>query len=319
MSPLSDKPFLIAYHDSAADSGRMDAWQARLQPFLPGIKLVPLASDAAEQAMAACVWAPPIGRLAALPHLKGVISLGQGVDHILRDDSLPEAMPIVRLVDPDMAQALGHWVTLAVLSKIRKAADYRALAQRQSFRPLPQTEASEVKIGLYGVGAIGGEVARQLQSLGLDVTGYVTQPRSDSSIRLLHGQAGLDEMLSSMDIHICVMPLTADNRGFFDKERFSQMKIGAYIINAGRGAHIIEDDLLASIHAGHLSGACLDVFHTEPLPDDHAFWQSPHIEIWPHVAAQTNPRTASEQIANAILAFEEGRDANNLVDRVRGY
>ena len=319
MNALSDKPMIVAYHDSAADTGRMDAWQARLQPYLPNLKLVPLSSEAAEEAMAACVWAPPLGRLASLPHLKGVVSLGQGVDHILCDDSLPETMPIVRLIDTDMAQALAHWVVLAVLSKIRKAADYRALAKRQEFRPLPQTEAGEVKIGLYGVGAIGTEVARQLISLGLDVTGYVNSPRVQADMPYLWGEKGLDEMLSSMDIHICVMPLTDDNRGFFNAARFAQMKVGAYIINAGRGAHIIEDDLLGAINAGHLSGACLDVFQTEPLPETHAFWQSPHIEIWPHVAAQTNPRTASEQIANALRAFDEGHKAANLVDRNKGY
>ena len=319
MTSLSDKQMIVAYHDSAADTGRMDAWQARLQPYLPGITLVPLSSEAAERAMAACVWAPPLGRLARLSQLKGVVSLGQGVDHILRDDSLPDTLPIVRLIDPDMAQALAHWVTLAVLSKLRKASDYRALAKRQEYRPLPQTEASELKIGLYGVGASGTEVARQLTSLGFDVTGYVNSPRPDDQISYLWGKDGLDKMLASMDFHICVMPLTDDNRGFFNQAVFDQMKIGAYMINAGRGAHIVEDDLLSAIQSGHLSGACLDVFQTEPLPADHAFWHSPHIEIWPHVAAQTNPRTASDQIAKALLAFDEGRRAANLVDRTKGY
>ena len=115
------------------------------------------------------------------------------------------------------------------------------------------------------------------------------------------------------------MPLTDDNHGFFNRDRFATMKIGAYFINAGRGSHVIEDDLLAAVSSGHLAGASLDVFVTEPLPEDHPFWDHPHIEIWPHVAAQTNPDTASQQVAEALWAFHQGRRPDNLVDIIKGY
>lgn len=319
MSVLCEDELIVGYYDDAADAARLEAWQARLQPYLPAIKLVPLASASSKKAMAVTVWKPPLGLLAKMPHIKGVISLGQGVDHIFRDDSLPADLPVVRLVDPDMSVALGHWVCLAVLEKCRKASDYRVLASRREFRPLPQTDARAVKIGVYGVGAIGREVVRQLVGLGFDVTGYNRTARASDIIPYHHGADGLALMLSEMDIHVCLMPLTDETRGFFNRERFAQMKVGAFIINAGRGGHIIEDDLLAAINAGHLSGASLDVFETEPLPQDHAFWSHPHISIWPHVAAQTNPQTASAQVAQALLDFHEGRVPANLVDKNKGY
>ena len=319
MSVLSQERLIVGYYDDAADASRLEAWQARLQPFLPAIQLVPITSDAAQEAMAVTVWKPPIGQIAKMLHLKGIISLGQGVDHILQDESLPNHLPIIRLVDPDMSIALGHWVCLAVLEKCRKASDYRILAERREFRPLPQTNALALKIGVYGVGAIGSEVVRQLVALGFDVTGYNRSPRKADIISYHHGSDGLSVMLKEMDIHICLMPLTADTTGFFNKARFAEMKVGAYIINAGRGGHIIEEDLLAAINSGHLSGASLDVFAQEPLPADHGFWGHPHITIWPHVAAQTNPQTASLQVAQALLALQEGREPANVVDRQRGY
>ena len=320
MAVLTNDTLIVAYYDDAADASRMEAWQARLQPFLPAIQLVPIYSDLAQEAMAITAWKPPLGRIAQLPNLKGIISLGQGVDHIFRDETIPDALPLVRLVDPDMSVALGHWVCLAVLEKCRKASDYRALAKRREFRPLPQTNARDLKIGVYGVGAIGYEVARQLSALHFDVHGYVTTQREDDAHLSYHwGPDGLNTMITDMDMHICLMPLTDDTRGFFHKDVFQAMKVGAYFINAGRGGHVVEDDLLQALNQGHLSGASLDVFDVEPLPDDHGFWDHPHITIWPHVAAQTNPQTAAEQVANALLAFHENREAANQVDKKRGY
>ena len=319
MSVLCDDKLVVGYYDGAADASRIEAWQARLQPYLPSVKLVPLTSRAADEAMAVMVWNPPIGQLANMPQIKGVISLGQGVDHILRDDSLPSHLPIVRLIDHDMSVALGHWVCLSVLEMCRHAKDYRALALRREFRPLPQIDARSLKIGVYGVGAIGHEVVRQLRALSFDVTGYASRPHPDKEYRVLSGEDGLAQMLSEMDVHICVMPLTDETKGFFHKDRFEAMKVGAYFINAGRGKHVIENDLLAAIVGGHLSGASLDVFETEPLPQDHPFWDNPHITIWPHVAAQTNPETASEQIAHALWAFHTGTTPENQIHRQKGY
>ena len=316
---LSDEPLIVGYYDDAADAARLNAWQARLQPYLPALRLVPLTSDDAQNAMAVTVWKPPLGHIARLPNLRGIISLGQGVDHIFRDETIPHHLPVVRLVDPDMSVALAHWVCLAVLEKCRKASDYRVLAARREFRPLPQIDATKLKIGVYGVGAIGAEVVRQLVALGFDVTGYARSPRQADLISYHHGADGLERMLQDMDIHVCLMPLTHETKGFFNAARFAKMKVGAYLINAGRGGHVREEDLLAAINSGHLSGASLDVFEVEPLPQTHPFWGHPHITIWPHVAAQTNPQTAAEQVARALLAFAEGIQPDNVVDKARGY
>ena len=121
-------------------------------------------------------------------------------------------------------------------------------------------------------------------------------------IKAAHGKDGFATLLATCDIHVCVLPLTAETTDLFDASAFSQMKQGAYFINGGRGKQVVEPDLLAAIRSGHLAGACLDVFVEEPLPPQHPFWEEPAITIWPHVAAQTNPDTAGDQVAAAIMA-----------------
>ncbi len=91
------------------------------------------------------------------------------------------------------------------------------------------------------------------------------------------------------------------------------------MVNAGRGNHIVEDDLIAALESGQLSGAVLDVFHDEPLPPDHPFWRHARIIVTPHVAAETNPPTALAIIRDGIQCFEAGLPVANIVDLNRGY
>ena len=100
---------------------------------------------------------------------------------------------------------------------------------------------------------------------------------------------------------------------------FDQLAKGAFIINGGRGPQLVEDDLLDAIDRGQIAGAALDVFATEPLPASHPFWAHPAITVWPHVAAQTNPETAAQQVAAAITAIMAGQEPDNRVDWQRGY
>ena len=170
------------------------------------------------------------------------------------------------------------------------------------------------------MGAIGLEIARHLAGLGFDVSGWSRSERQfPEPIKSVHGRKGFENLLASCDIHVCILPLTPETTDLFDGRSFTQMKKGAYFINGGRGKQVVETDLLAAIRSGHLAGACLDVFATEPLPADHPFWEEPAITIWPHVAAQTNPDTAADQVAAAITAAANNQPLFNLVDKKRGY
>jgi len=310
----------IAYYDGSDSDEKHQFWANCLSQRLGPVRLIGLMDAEAEEAEIGLVWYPPKGRLAQLKHIKLIISLGQGVDHLMQDKGLPDKAEIVRLVDPDMSHALSQWVILNLLDHLRDGPSYRENARQRRWQGLAQRQTQDMAVAVYGMGAIGQVIAQRLVSLGFKVSGWTRTARQFSApISSASGEAGFHHLLGSCDVHICILPLTEETTNLFDAQAFSAMPKGAYFINAGRGRQVVEADLLAAIQSHHLAGACLDVFVTEPLPDKHPFWDEPAITIWPHVAAQTNPDTAADQVARAIQSVINGQKPDNLVDKKRGY
>ena len=311
---------LIAYHDGDETDERQHGWQMRLAAYLPGCQLVPLADKAADDAEIALVWGPPDGRLAELSQLKLAVSLGQGVDHLMVPGKLPDDIPLIRIVDPDMSHALSQWVILAALDHLRDGPMYREQARQRIFSSHSQRQTRGLPLAVYGMGAIGSMIATRLADIGFQVHGWSRSERPQAGvITMHHGHAGFDKLLSTCQLHVCILPLTGETWHIFGADAFAAMPRGAYFINGGRGAQVDEAALLQAIVSGHIAGATLDVFEHEPLPDNHPFWGESRITIWPHVAAQTNPETAAQQVADAIMAVQAGHVPANLVDRQRGY
>ena len=311
---------LIAYHDGDKTDERQHGWQMRLTAYLPGCQLVPLADNAADDAEIALVWGPPDGRLAELSQLKLAVSLGQGVDHLMVPGKLSDDIPLIRIVDPDMSHALSQWVILAALDHLRDGPMYREQARQRIFSSHSQRQTRGLPLAVYGMGAIGSMIATRLADIGFQVHGWSRSERPQAGvITMHHGHAGFDKLLSTCQLHVCILPLTDETWHIFGADAFAAMPRGAYFINGGRGAQVDEAALLQAIVSGHIAGATLDVFEHEPLPDNHPFWDESRITIWPHVAAQTNPETAAQQVADAIMAVQAGHVPANLVDRQRGY
>jgi glyoxylate/hydroxypyruvate reductase A len=133
------------------------------------------------------------------------------------------------------------------------------------------------------------------------------------------GAAALDAFLARTEILVCLMPLTDATRGILGATTFDRLPHGAGLINAGRGGHLVEADLLAALASGRIAEAVLDVFEPEPLPPDHPFWQHPRIVVTPHVAARTNPVTAAEAMAANLRRLAAGDIFPDRVDPELGY
>ena len=310
----------IAYHDGTPDDVNRTLWAERLTARLGHIRLVPLSTPQAEDALIALVWHPPVGRLRKLNQLRLIVSLGQGVDHLFSDPHLPDNVPVVRLVDSNMSHALSQWVILALLDHLRDGPAYRKAAAERRFESLPQRQTEQMPVAVYGLGAIGSVIAHRLAALGFAVQGWSRQPRDlGPLIQTYHGPQGFDNIVSHCTAHICILPLTAQTDGLFSADVFAAMPAGSYFINGGRGRHVQEDELMNAVRSGQLAGAALDVFVEEPLPEAHPFWSEPRISIWPHVAAQTNPDTAADQVSQAISIVLAGGQPNYIVNRKRGY
>jgi glyoxylate/hydroxypyruvate reductase A len=300
-------------------------WLQRLRALLPDHPIVtPQAlSDRAAVRYAVC-WRPRPGALADLPNLQAIFSLGAGVDHLFQDPRLPQ-VPIVRVVDPDLTARMSEWVVLHALLHLRQFRRYeRQQRERVWDDDETQPAAGQLRVGIMGLGELGRDAARKLRVVGFDVAGWSASARSEPGIACFHGSEGLDAMLARTDILVALLPLTAATRGILDARLFAKLARdgrlgGPILLNAGRGGLQNEADILASLDAGVLKGASLDVFETEPLPRESRLWDHPAVFVSPHNAALSAPDAVGRSIAEQIRDFERGEPLRNVVDRKRGY
>lgn len=310
---------LVGFFSKDASIKLQNEWEERLKIYFPAIKLVPLFSKDAEKAKAALLWNSPINRINQLKNLRGLISLGQGVDHIIKNNALSLNIPIVRIVDPYMAKSLSHWVILSVLNYIRDTYGYYNQEKKKKYESRKELNFLSLKIAVYGFGAIGSMVAKDLYNLGFNVIGWSRTKKTVEGIKCYYGQHSFKNLIKSCNIHVCILPLTPSTTNIFNNLIFSKMIPGSCFINAGRGHQVVEEDLLKNCKSGQISSAILDVYRKEPLPKNHKFWTQKNIRIWPHVAAETNPETAAKQIANAIKCIDKGELPPNTINRILGY
>ncbi len=295
-------------------------WMAELRHLLPSleIRVWPEVGDPAA-IESALVWRPPPGLLASLPNLKLIASLGAGVDHILADPTLPKNVPIVRLVEPYMTAAMSEYVQFQVLRLHRQDPAYRWQQRQHVWRELIQPNAAERRVGVLGLGTLGGDAALKLRVLGFDVAGWSRSERKLPGVACFQGEDGLSALLARAEILVCLLPLTPETEGILDARLFSRLPRGAAIINCARGRHLVEGDLIPALDRGQISVAVLDVFRDEPLPANHPFWDDPRIIITPHVAAATHAPTAAVAVADNLQRLRNGRPLLNRVDPGRGY
>lgn len=295
-------------------------WYRALQMALPDARVRMWQEGDHEPADYAMVWRPPSALLAAPRGLKAVFSLGAGVDAVTQFMHLvPRHVPIIRIEDAGMAEQMADYVTYAVLSQFRQFDHFAAAARQRRWEPRPYRSKRDCTIGVLGMGALGQPIARRLQALGFPVVGWRRTPAEVDGITCLHGSQGLDQMLHQAHMLVCVLPLTPETTGLLNARNLAKLPRGAYLINVGRGAHVVEADLLKMVHDGHLSGAMLDVFEHEPLAADHAFWTTPGITVTPHISALSLYEESVAQMVAKIAAFERGEAISGVVSREKGY
>jgi glyoxylate/hydroxypyruvate reductase len=268
----------------------------------------------------ALAWHPPHDAFEHYPNLEAVCSIAAGVDNIIACPSLRSGVEVVRVVDPGQAQLMSGFIAWHVIGHQRGFAAFRAQQRDRIWQRRDQRRAQDVPVGILGNGEIGQRVAADLVHLGFPVMSWSrTSKAISSSSRSFHGPAGLSAMLAETEVLVNLLPLTAETRGILNGELFARMRRGGYLIQVGRGEHLVEDDLLAAIERGHLSGAALDVFATEPLPQAHPFWYHPQIAITPHDASDVSVHAVATTLAATADAIRAGRRPPHAIDRVRGY
>ncbi len=266
----------------------------------------------------ALVWNPPPGLLQKLPGLRAVLALGAGVDALLADPTTPQ-VPVVRLLDAGLAPQMAEYAVYAVLHFHRRMRDYRELQNKHVWNPLAPVSANEWTVGVMGTGVIGGLIARRLVMLGYRVLGWSRSGASIEGVEIHAGEAQLDSFLAGSRVIVNALPLTAQTRGILNAKSFAAMPRGSYVVNIGRGGHLVEKDLLAALESGQIAGAMLDVFEEEPLPASHPFWSHPNVIVTPHIAGVTIAAEAEAQVIENVRRMERGEGPVGVVDRTKGY
>ena len=294
-----------------------EPWLQGLRAALPDAE-VTLWTAGAPAADYAVVWAPPQQFFDEQPHLKTVFNIGAGVDALLRL-KLPPHAQIVRLDDAGMSVQMAEYVCHAVIRHFREFDAYEADTRqgKWSFRK-PRARA-DFPVGVMGLGVLGERVARALRTFEFPVNGWSRSPKAVEGVQCFSGIQGFKDFLAASRVLVCLLPLTPDTRDIMNRTTLSQLQAGGYIINVARGAHLVDDDLLALLDNGHLAGATLDVFRTEPLPPGHPFWTHPSITVTPHTSARTLRSESIAQIAGKLIALQRGQAVAGIVDSARGY
>ncbi|EWM45292.1 putative glyoxylate/hydroxypyruvate reductase A [Bordetella holmesii CDC-H635-BH] len=287
---------------------------------MPGAEVVMWSEDLPRQdAEIAVVWGPPAGLFERERKLRVVFNLGAGVDALFRLPTLPAELPIVRLEDAGMAVQMAEYAAHALVRASRQFDQYEALQREGRWQPLPELDRSLWPVGVLGMGVMGARVASSLAALDYPVAGWSRSGKCPDGIQAFGGRDALDAFLGRTRVLINTLPLTDDTHDLLCRETLSKLMPGAYLINMGRGAHLVEEDLLALLDSGQVAGATLDVFRTEPLPLGHPFWTHPRVTVTPHVAAMSLRRETLAQVAAKIQAFIRGEPLSGLVSRERGY
>ncbi|WP_321366056.1 glyoxylate/hydroxypyruvate reductase A [uncultured Desulfuromusa sp.] len=295
-------------------------WISALRKHAPALK-VEVWPDIVEpdQVEFALCWNQPPGSLQQFPNLKCISSLGAGINHLLNDLTRPREVPLVRLVDDNLKQSMAEYVMAGVLEHFRHLKAYRRQQREHLWEELKVSHISELGVGIMGCGEIGGYVAGKLTDFGFSVQGWSRTRQERDKFQVYAGHDELGVFLGQTDVLVCLLPLTPETENILNLDTFRQLPENAYLINAARGAHLVDADLLSALDRGLLSGALLDVFREEPLPQQHPFWKHDKIAVTPHIASPTNPDSAAEQIVANYHQVISDAPLRNIVDVECGY
>ncbi|MFC5521749.1 2-hydroxyacid dehydrogenase [Polaromonas jejuensis] len=295
-------------------------WLEGLQAALPGA-VVELWAAGSAPADYAVVWAPPQQFFDEQTGLKGIFNIGAGVDALMKL-RLPPGVPVVRLDDAGMSVQMAEYVCHAVIRHFREFDAYEADSARGRWSYRKPRRRADFPVGVMGLGVLGERVSRALAQFDFPVLGWSRSAKVFDGVRCYSGEAGFQDFLAATRILVCLLPLTPETEGIMRQATLARLLPGAYVINVARGGHLVDEDLIALLDSGHLAGATLDVFRTEPLPAVHPFWAHPKITVTPHTSARTLRDESIAQIAGKIDALHKGAPIASLagvVDLKQGY
>ncbi len=279
-------------------------------------------AESMKTAEALMCWDLPTDDLRAVaPSLKWIHIIGAGVEHLCPMDWVPEGVVITnnKGAQADKAGDFGLMAVMMLHSHIP------AIASNQTKRhwlSLFSTPIEGRTVLIVGVGSLGGGTAKQLRKLGIHVLGISRHGKSHPHVDEMGTVDDLDAFLPRADQVFVATPMTPETKNLMSRERLARMKPGAGIVNIGRAGTMDYDALVEFLGVGHISGAILDVFDPEPLPEDSPLWTAPNLMVMPHISADdgnTYIETTLNIFLNNMRRFIAGEPLHNIVRPELGY
>jgi glyoxylate/hydroxypyruvate reductase A len=256
--------------------------------------------------------------LAAFPNLEVLFCVGAGVDQ-LDLSRVPAGITVVRMIEPGLVDGMVEYATAAVLALHRDWPAYLAQQRERQWKALPVRQAASRRVGVMGMGVLGCAVLEKLRGFGFPCAGWSRTMRTPEGIECFAGAQSLAAFLARTDILVCLLPLTEATRGLIARRVLAALPPGAALVSVGRGAQVVQEDLLEALDSGRLSAAILDVTSPEPLPPEHPLWSHPRVIVTPHIASETQPEGSARAILENVLRHRRGEPMAGVVDRSRGY
>lgn len=278
--------------------------------------LEPHDKDKVEMAL---VWKHPKGSLVGYNNLKYIACSGAGVDFIFEDETTPSEIPITRVVDTMLASDMSEYVVAAIFSFLKHLNVYKVDQFHKEWKPRQYHRIADFTVGIMGLGALGTVLANDLVRFGFKTQGWANSKKVIEGVTSFQGESEFNNFLATSQILVCLLPLTDDTEGILNESLFKELPKGAYVINAARGGHLVDEDLIDAIRNDHIAGATLDVFHQEPLLRTHPFWENEKINITPHYASVSDTNSVVPQIIENYRRMQSGESLLNLVSEKKGY
>lgn len=316
------RPTMILWIDNTAvyvEALRAAGLAERMDLVLVERDETPSESDLA-RADAMLAWSAPPGLLERMPRLRWLQATMAGVESWLARPDLRPDLPFCAARGVHRIQMPEN--ILAALFHLTKPIVAAALDQRESrWTRRTSVPLAGKTLGILGLGTIGRELARKAEALEITVIGTRRSGEPAAHVETVYTPDRTDEVLARSDFVLLLLPTTDETRDFMNAERLARMRPDAYLLNFGRGASVVDADLVSAVRSGTIAGAVLDVFRTEPLPEDHPFWTTNGIHVWPHVGGLHPDRDAlvAALVVENAARFLDGRPLLSLVDRQAGY
>lgn len=313
-SPSSPKVLMLLTSDFV--KSRYEALRSRA----PGLHVITDIEGASDPDVTALfAFKLPAGIAPRLPNLRLAASVGAGADGILSAPDLPPHVKVTRAVEPGLGFSMAQFVSLQILRHFRSLPAMERQHAAGEWKRLPVPDASQLTVGIMGLGSIGSVVADALLALGFRVIAWTRTSAREARVPVFVGESQKDDFLAQSNYLVCLLPFTAETKGTLDHASLRKLPKDSFMVNVARGGIVVEDDLLALVDEGHLAGAALDVFASEPLPANSPFWHHERILVTPHVAAQPTVGPVVEQFLENLQRLAQGQPLLNQVDRSVGY